>query len=70
MSYCQQYYKIVIHVIDSVYGFIYTAWAHNTARLVSTGHISTSRVYEPVYTVKNLYILYYTHTQKKVYAWL
>jgi len=38
-----QYYKIVIKILDSVYG------------LSPRGRMGTSRVYEPIYTVDNLY---------------
>ena len=51
-----QYYKIVIHILDSIYGLIYTAWVHITTRLTPRGHLSASRVYEPIYPVKNIYI--------------
>ena len=54
-----KYYKIVIHILDSVYGLIYTAWAFIIPRLTPCCHLSLSRVYmyEPIYTVKNLYNL-------------
>ena len=43
-----QYYEIAIQILDSVY-----------ARLSPRGHMSRSRVYEPIYTVKNLHNLQY-----------
>ena len=52
-----QYYKIVKQIIYSVYGLIYTAWAHITHRLSPRGYMSTNLVYESIYTVKNLYNL-------------
>jgi len=50
-----EYYKVFIQILDSVYGLIYTAWAHITPWLAPLGHMSTSRVYESIYTIKNLY---------------
>jgi len=54
-----QYFKIIIQILDSVYGLIYTARAHKiiTPRLTPRRHMSASRVYESIYTVKNLYNL-------------
>ena len=50
-----QYYKFVIQILDSVYGLIYTAWAHIIPRPAPRGHIGTLFVNEHIYTVKNLY---------------
>jgi len=38
-----QYYTFVLQILNSVNG------------ISSRGHMSTSRVYKPIYTVKNLY---------------
>ena len=46
-----QYYKFVIQIIDNLYGLIYTTKPHITPRLPLRGQMSTSRVYEPIYTV-------------------
>jgi len=50
-----QYYKVVIQIIDSVCGLIYTAGANVTHRLSPRGHMNTSRVYAPIYTVNTMY---------------
>ena len=36
-------YNVYIYILDSLYG------------IAPRGHMSTNRVYEPIYTVKNLY---------------
>ena len=46
---------LVIQILDSVYGLIYTACAHMAPRRKPRDYMRLSRVYEPIYTVKNLY---------------
>ena len=46
---------LVIPILDSVYGLIYTACAHMTTGRCPRGYMRSSRVYEPIYTVNNLY---------------
>ena len=67
-----QYYKIVIQLLDSVYGFIYTAWAHIPPQLTPRGHMSSSRTiyagmlifflaFKPFYGCPFIWKLYHTN---------
>ena len=48
-----QCYKIVIQILDSVYGLIYTTWTHITPQLSPHGHMNTSP-----YTLSRMCITY------------
>ena len=50
-SQCIIYNFNVIQIIDSVYGL--------SAYITPRGYMSTSRVYEPIYTVKNVKLIVY-----------
>ena len=45
---------LVTQILDSVYELIYTACPHMTTRRYPIGYMRSSRVYKPIYTVKNL----------------
>jgi len=60
-----QYYKI-IYIIDRAWAHIHDLRAYNHDALAHRGYMSTSLVFEPIYTVKNLYNLYYMTTRRYI----